>query len=113
MLPSLMSGLFLLGILASYPASFGATNWEPYFPPEVAFADHLRQKVTVPAQININQGSLSQLETLPGFTEDIALKVLRSRPFADIQDFYRRLPGLDKKSLNRLIEQIQPKAIFK
>lgn len=90
-----------------------ATYWDPYIPPELAFADNLRQKVTVPRKVNINQGSLHQLKILPGFDEDIALKVMRNRPFVGIQDFYSKLPGLDKKRIDRLIEQVQPKILFK
>jgi hypothetical protein len=100
-------------LMGNLPPAWAATFWDPYIPPEVAFADHLRQKVTIPAAININQGGLSQLKVLPGVDEDIALKVMRNRPFVDIQDFYSKLPGLDKKRIDRLIEQVKPHLIFK
>lgn len=86
---------------------------ETYMPPELAFADDLRQKVTIPEKVNINRGSLNQLLVLPGFDEEIALKVMRHRPFEDVQDFYRKMPGLEKKNIDRLIQQIQPKVLFK
>jgi DNA uptake protein ComE-like DNA-binding protein len=100
-------------LMGNLPQAWAATFWEPYIPPEVAFADNLRQKVTIPSAIHINQDGLNQLKTLPGFDEDIALKVMRNRPFETIQDFYSKLPGLDKKRIDRLIEQVQPKLIFK
>jgi DNA uptake protein ComE-like DNA-binding protein len=89
-----------------------ASLWDPYIPPEVAFSDDLRQHVTVPDKVNINHGSMSELKVLPGFDEEIVLKVLRARPFEDIQDFYKKMPGLDKKSMDRLIRQVQPKLLF-
>ncbi|WP_373531958.1 ComEA family DNA-binding protein [Vampirovibrio sp.] len=109
----LFAGILLTGITWVAPGAWAATYWEPYIPPEVAFADDLRQKIALPAKININQGGLNQLKILPGFDEDIALKVMRNRPFVDIQDFYSKLPGLDKKRIDRLIEQVQPKVLFK
>lgn len=108
----LLTAVCLLGVLNNSPA-LSATYWDPYIPPEVSYADHLRQRITIPKQIDINQGTLSQLKLLPGFNEDIALKVMRNRPFVDIQDFYHRLPGMNKKSMDRLIEQVQPKILFK
>lgn len=108
----LLTGVFLMGVLDCSPA-FSATYWDPYIPPEVSYGDNLRQRITIPQHININQGTLSQLKLLPGFNEDIALKVMRNRPFVDVQDFYHKLPGMDKKSIDRLIERVQPKILFK
>ncbi len=95
----------------SHPAT-AATFWDTYVPPELAFQDDLRQSITLPQRINVNLDSLNQLKTLPGLNEDIALKVMRNRPYTDVQDFYRKLPGLDKKRIDRLIQQIQPKIKF-
>jgi hypothetical protein len=104
-----LAGLCVSGVTSG---AWAATLWDTYIPPELAYADHLRQKVTVPAKININRGSLNQLKLLPGFNEEIALKVMRNRPFEDVKDFYRKLPGLDKKQVDRLIQQVQPKLQF-
>jgi DNA uptake protein ComE-like DNA-binding protein len=105
--------LSLAFLLLNAGVARAAGLWDTYIPPEVAFADDLRQRVTVPEKVNINRGSLSELKVLPGFDEEIALKVLRARPFEDIQDFYKKMPGLDKKSIDRLIQQVQPKILFK
>ncbi|MCE3235340.1 MAG: Helix-hairpin-helix motif [Vampirovibrio sp.] len=104
----------LLGIAPLTLSSASANEyWETYMPPELAFADDLNQKVTVPERVNINRGSLNQLLVLPGFNEEIALKVIRHRPFEGVQDFYKKMPGLEKKNIDRLIQQIQPKVLFK
>ncbi len=104
-----LAGLCDAGAISS---AWSATLWDTYIPPELAYADHLRQKVTVPAKININRSSLNQLKLLPGFNEEIALKVMRNRPFEGVKDFYRKLPGMDKKQVDRLIQQVQPKLQF-
>ncbi|WMU93348.1 photosystem II 12 kDa extrinsic protein [Microcystis phage MaAM05] len=103
--------LLLPGVFWISPA-LAATFWDTYVPPELAFQDDLRQTIALPQRININQDSLNQLKVLPGLNEDIALKVMRNRPYTDVQDFYRKLPGLDKKRIDRLIQQIQPKIKF-
>lgn len=85
----------------------------PYIPPEIVYADNLRQNIKLPPEkIDINHISLNQLRILPGFDENLALKVMRSRPFEDVQDLYK-LPGLSKKEVDRLIDQLQPQIIFK
>lgn len=106
-------GILLL-LLGAYWANIAsaATFWDTYVPPELAFQDDLRQTISLPQRINVNLDSLNQLKTLPGLNEDIALKVMRNRPYTDVQDFYRKLPGLDKKRIDRLIQQIQPKIKF-
>ncbi len=97
---------------AVQPARAGLTM-NPYIPPEIVYADNLRQNVKLPPQkIDINHISLNQLRILPGFDENLALKVMRSRPFEDVQDLYK-LPGLSKKEVDRLIDQLQPLIIFK
>lgn len=106
-----LASLFLLGGRAAPVRA--EMLWNAYIPPELAYADQLRQRVTIPKTTNINESSLNQLKVLPGFTEEIALKVMRNRPFEGIQDFYRKMPGLDKKRIDRLIEQVQPKLRFK
>lgn len=89
-----------------------ASLWDTYIPPEVAFSDDLHQHVTVPEKVNINRSSMSELKVLPGFDDEMILKILRTRPFEDIQDFYKKMPGLDHKSIDRLIQHVQPKLLF-
>ena len=85
---------------------------DAYISPEIAYADQLRQKVKLNSKADINHVSLNQLKILPGVDENIALKVIRNRPYADVTDFYR-LPGLQKKEIEMLIRQLQPLVIFK
>ncbi len=84
-----------------------------YIPPEIVYADDLRQRVTLPQRLNLNRAGLNDLKTLPGFDEELALKVMRNRPFEDVQDFYRKMPEVGTPRIDRLIQQIQPKVIFK
>jgi len=103
----IMGGRILL------PLAFAATDTVPYYPPAVAYDDDLRQKVTVPQKININTSGLNQLKGLPGFNEELALKVIRCRPCSGFPDFRRKLTGLSRKNIEMLIKQIEPKVIFK
>lgn len=95
------------------PAAHAMTRGVPYYPPEVAYADDLRQTVTVPEKVNINTSGLNELKALPGFNEELALKVMRCRPCESVQDFYKKMPGMSKKNIDLLIKQIQPKIQFK
>ncbi len=107
-------GGVLLGVLLSLGATvWGATLEEPYAPPEIAYAHDLRQSVTVARRVNINKTGLNQLKALPGLDEELALKVMRVRPFEGVQDFYRKMPDLSKKNMDLLIQQLQPKVLFK
>lgn len=99
--------------LSLSPQALAATYGEPYAPPELAYANDLRQTVTMAKRVNINQTGLNQLKVLPGFDEELALKVMRVRPFEGVQDFYRKMPDLSKKNIDLLIQQIQPKVMFK
>lgn len=84
-----------------------------YVPPEFVYADDLRQAVTLPGRVNINQASFNQLNILPGFDADLALKVLRSRPFKDMQDFYARMPASSHKQIDVLLERLQSSIRFR
>jgi DNA uptake protein ComE-like DNA-binding protein len=105
--------LLIMGGLTSRSAAVAATMGQPYYPSEVAYADDLRQKVTMPTKVNINTSGLNELKSLPGFNEELALKVMRSRPCHGVQDFYKKMPGLSKKNIELLIKQIEPKIQFK
>lgn len=106
-----MLAAFTVTLPAEPPNAQAASYMENYIPPELAFADDLRQKVKLPGKININRASLNQLEVIPGLDEELALKIIRTRPFENFQDFYR-MPGVEKKRIDRLIKQLQPKIIF-
>lgn len=111
----LTAALTALAILWLGGSAHAGLTMESYIPPEIVYADNLSQNVKLAPRgqkRDINHLSLNQLRMLPGFDENLALKVLRSRPFEDVQDFYR-LPGLSKQEIDRLIDQIQPLIIFK
>lgn len=103
--------LIALGALMM-PAASGYSLQDSYVPPEIAHTEALRPRVTLPSKVNINTANLNQLSVLPGFDEELALKVIRHRPMAEIRDFYR-IPGLEPKYLERLIQSFQPRIIFK
>lgn len=109
LLACLWVSLFL-GLLPS--VAIAEPLWATYMPPELTYADDLRQKITIPGQVSINHGSLNQLMALPGLDEEIALKIMRNRPFEGVQDFYKKMPGLSRKNIDRLIQQLQPKLLF-
>lgn len=92
---------------------WSASKWDSYVPPEMIYADDLKQTVTLPTKLNLNTVALNQIQILPGFDDDLALKVFRNRPYEGIQDFYRKVKGPDQKRMNRLLQQIEPKITFK
>lgn len=106
----LLGACALLALLS--PAAQAYSFRQSYIPPEIAYADDLRQKVTLPGKIDVNQANFNQLKLLPGFDEELALKLMRIRPIENIQDFYR-MPGLEHKQVERLIQMIQPKILLK
>ncbi|HEY9746704.1 MAG TPA: helix-hairpin-helix domain-containing protein [Oculatellaceae cyanobacterium] len=85
---------------------------DSYIPPELASISDFRQRVTIFEHFEVNGMSWQELQAVPGINEDIALKILRYRPFSDIQDFYKRMPGATSKPLNRWMQQLQPKLRF-
>ena len=106
--------LLLCGFLAlSTTPGWAYALQDSYIPPEVAFAQDLSQHVQLTEQFNLNTMNLGELKSIPGLSEDIALKIMRNRPFTDIQDFYRRMPAVSGKQLNLWIRQIQPRLLFK
>ena len=103
----------MMGAGILFPGAFAATDAVPYYPPAVAYVDDLRQTVIVPQKVNINTSGLNQLKGLPGFNEELALKVIRCRPCSGFPDLMRKVPGLSRKNIELLIQQIEPKVIFK
>lgn len=101
-----------MALLVFAPMAKAESSWSTFIPPELAYSDDLRQKITIPNTVNINHGSLNQLMVLPGFDEEVALKIMRSRPFEDVRDFYKKMPGMSKKNIDQLIEHVQPKLLF-
>jgi competence protein ComEA len=82
---------------------------QPYLPPELEHASALSHRVAAPGPVSLNQASLAELMTLPGVTQSVGLKLIRIRPLQGWQDLYR-LPWLEQKQIQRLIEKIQPLA---
>ena len=86
-----------------------------YLAPEFHFADDLRQTFTLPSDviIDINRLPLNRLRIIPGFNEDLALKVFRCRPFRDLQDMERRLPAsLNRMRLHQVLTRLQKRLQF-
>lgn len=106
-------GTALLAACLALPVAHAYSLRDSYIPPEITYADDLSQRIHLPHQVDINRAGLNDLKVLPGFDEELALKVLRNRPFEGIQDFYKKLPGLESKQIDRLIRQFQPKVLFK
>ena len=84
-----------------------------YVPPEFVYAHDLHQTIALPGRININEASFNQLNLLPGFDADLALKVLRSRPFDNMQDFYRKMPPPSRQQLNTFLDRLQNRIQFR
>jgi hypothetical protein len=102
---------FCLGALLANSPSYAASFSESYIPPEIRYSDDLAQKVRIPKRVNVNQASLNELMTLPGIDENIALKMMRIRPVEGILDI-QRLPFLNQKQLNQIINGIQKRVEF-
>lgn len=101
----------VLALLFISPAAFAYSATNSYVPPEALHADALSGRVTVPRKINVNRAALSELVSLPGFDENIALKLMRIRPVENVQDFYR-LPYMRKQDIDRLIQGAQKRIDF-
>ena len=109
---SLYFKLLLLAICLASSSAWATSQRDSYIPPEIAFAEELQQKVKVSQQLNLNTMNLVELQTLPGFSEDLALKIIRQRPFSDFQDFYHRMPSVSNQQLKIFIQQFQSKLKF-
>lgn len=82
-----------------------------YFPPEVVYGHYLSDRMTMPGPVNLNQASLEELKTLPGMNESVGLKLIRLRPLKNMEDLYR-LPAVEPRMVQRLIEKIQTQVQF-
>lgn len=80
-------------------------------PPEVAYAHHLKERVRMPGQVDLNRASLEELKTLPGVDENIALKLIRLRPLQNLTDL-QRLPCVPENAVRRLTETLQTLVSF-
>jgi DNA uptake protein ComE-like DNA-binding protein len=105
--PLLAVALFLL----LQPAAHAYSLMQNYIPPEVLHGRHLKHRVAIPDKVNINRAELSELQTLPGLDEALALKIIRLRPFSGLQDL-RRIPMLSPPALNRLMDRYRDKITF-
>lgn len=102
--------MLLPGVLLSAEV-FAASYRDSYLPPEIVYATDLGQRLPVPRRINVNRADVNELMTLPGVTENIALKLIRIRPVKDLRDFHR-MPWLGPKQVERLIDRIQSRIEF-
>jgi hypothetical protein len=102
---TLMVGMLLQGNCLA--ASLG----QSYFPPEVSSSYYRHSRFRPRWQINLNRASVTELKTLPGIDDNIALKLRRIRPLSSPDDLYR-LPKVPRSQVNQLIQQIKPWAVF-
>lgn len=93
-------------------SSWAASYQDIYIAPEMMYSKDLGQTIQVPKQMNLNQVSLNQIRTLPGFDDNLALKVIRNRPFRGMQDFYEKMPVQDRKHLQWVIQQVETSIRF-
>ncbi len=87
---------------------------KPFIHPDFIYSHQLRQKYTVPSQINLNRASLEELKTLPGVDENLALKLIRlrnHRAFTSKRDLYE-LPFMEKREIDHLIQRIRTRIAF-
>src|SRR5690606_16130027 len=106
--------LIISGVVASLLIGRAGASaaWERYIPPEVLHARQLGQTVSLPATIDINHASLNQLKIIPGFDENLALKIIRVRPLAGVEDIID-LPGVSPHDMERILQHIQSRLEFK
>lgn len=92
-------------ITAPQQASAYAVS-ESYIPPEIVYKRQLAHRLHLPQRVNLNNAGLSELMTLPGFDENVALKLMRIRPVENIRDL-QNIPWTTPKQIKNLIDGIQ------
>ncbi len=107
----------LLGVtlmLGSFWMPVMARDLHPdWAPPEVIYSEDLKYTFTLHRNLNINRAGFNELLSLPGFDEDLALKVLRCRPFKNMHELQRKLPpSIDRGRLSRIITRIAAEIAF-
>ena len=54
-----------------------------------------------PSPVNVNEASLEELRRIPDMRENVALAIIRMRPFEKLEDL-TRVPGIKEKRLELL-----------
>jgi hypothetical protein len=106
--------LICLSVLCQPQVASGYEARKPYIPPEILHHRYTQTRFQQSLKVNLNRADLNELRTLPGMDESTALKLIRMRkegPYQGYQDL-SRLPYMDPKRLQRLIQRIQPLSEF-
>ncbi len=107
--------LMALAVLIFQTLLFAAAEERPaYIHPEIFHARQLRKKIVMPGAVNLNYAGLSELKTLPGVNQSVALKILRLRSnqsISSMNDLYN-LSGIQPQQLSQLINAIDGKVSF-
>lgn len=91
--------------LSGIQTAFVADDWQGL---------SVRATQRVPARVNVNQASLSELKTLPGIDDNLALKLIRARQQAPLRmlDDLTRLPWLEAPLRFRLSTMLKHRVTF-
>jgi DNA uptake protein ComE-like DNA-binding protein len=103
--------LALFWIISTLPAK-AFDLYRPYIPTGVSYQAYTERRVlSVNGLVNLNAASLNELLALPGFNEDLALRVRRLRPLSGLQDLHR-LSVESQPYVERLIERLEGHVSF-
>lgn len=98
--------LLCLLMLVITQTSVDASGMPRAMSPEILNARQLRNTVRLsPGKVDLNTASLLELQTLPGISESVALKIVRLRPMASLQDLYL-MPYVEQRLVDSLILKI-------
>jgi len=94
-------GFFIFSVLPL--AGANSTLWHPDY---ATGRDRLHygryRKVNIATTVDINTSSYAELLTLPYITSDVAVKVMRGRPFKSLQELDRLSTVLPLKQIRHL-----------
>ena len=100
----LLVACFVVTVLPQQADAFAVS--ESYIPPEIVYKRQLKHRLQLPQRVNLNSAGFSELMTLPGFDENVALKLMRMRPVENIRDL-QNLPWTTPRQIKNLIDGIQ------
>lgn len=104
---------FLTGMLACLPAqAYEFAN--AYYPVNLDQVVHKRSLYhAAPSKLDLNEADFNQLLLLPDMTPNLALKLIRLRPFADYSALQQLQGQVPKGELARLISTLERRTVLK